>query len=147
VSGPLTVFVCQQEDRMADPNPSRTVAAELTRGLTRDDLDALRRKAGLEPLPEGSLSDALLEHGFSVEDLVTLLMAALIEKNNDALEKAREIERLSGLVRDQTKAIDLIADQTARLKTVLLALDPKHRSMSAMERLKALVDSPDRRTD
>jgi hypothetical protein len=130
---------------MAEEDPSRTVAAELTRGLTRDDLDVLRRRAGLAPLPAGSLSSAVAEHGFSVEDLVTLLMAALVEKSDEAGRQAREIERLKGLCRDQMKAIDLIADQTARLKSVLAALDPNHPAGAAMDHLKALAVNPSRR--
>lgn len=130
---------------MAAQNPSRTVAAELTRGLTRSDLDVLRRKAKLDPLPDGSLIEALAEHGFSVEDLVTLLMAALVEKSEEATRHSREADRLKGLCREQMKAIDQIADQTARLKSVLAALDPDHQAGAAMDRLKALVDSPVRR--
>jgi hypothetical protein len=130
---------------MSEHNPSRAVAAELTEGLTRADLDALRRRAGLEPLPEGSLAVALADHGFSVEDLVTLLMAALVEKTDEAGRQAREIDRLNGLCREQMRAMDQIADQAARLKSVLAAIDPDPSAGGAMERLKALADSPARR--
>jgi uncharacterized coiled-coil protein SlyX len=129
---------------MEPQNPSVTVAAELTRGLTRDDLEALRQKAGLERLPEGSLADALSERGFSVEDLVTLLMAALVEKNLDVQTQAREIDRLNGLCREQRKAIDQIADQAGRLKSVLVSLDPDRARGGAMEHLKALAEKPGR---
>lgn len=130
---------------MSDSHPSRTVAAELTRNLTRDDLEALRRRAGLESLPEGSLSDALVEHGFSVEDMVTLLMAALVEKSNEVRDQAREIDRLNRLCREQVRAIDQIADQTSRLKSVLKRFGSDARSESAMDNLRSLVESPTRR--
>jgi hypothetical protein len=136
------VLLCLQEDLMAEQNPSKTVAAELTRGLTRDDLDVLRRRAGLRSLPAGSLSSAVAEHGFSVEDLVTLLMAALVEKSDEAARHAREVERLKGLCREQMKAMDQIADQTTRLKSVLAALDPNQPAGAAMEHLKALAGNP-----
>ncbi|MFW5655703.1 MAG: hypothetical protein ACOCTP_02450 [Roseicyclus sp.] len=130
---------------MTDRNPSRIVVAELTRGLSHGDLDVLRRNAGLEHLPEGSLSAALAEHGFTVEDLVTLLMATLVEKSDQTARQAREIHRLNGLCRDQLKAMDRIADQTVRLRRVLAALDPQRPTARAMDQLKALVESPTRR--
>lgn len=131
---------------MSEPHPSRTVAAELTRNLTRDDLEALRQRAGLESLPEGSLADALVEHGFSVEDMVTLLMAALVEKSNEVRNQAREIERLDRLCREQVKAIDQFADQASRLKSVLTRLGPSRKSETVMDTLRALVESPTRRS-
>lgn len=131
---------------MSQTNPSRTVAAELTQGLTRDDLEALRKRAGLESLPDGSLSRALAEHGFSVEDMVTLLMAALVEKSNEAKAKDDELHSLRELCHSQEKAIDQIYDQTVRLKSLLTAICPGEADTGdVMAQLRALAESPTHR--
>ena len=78
---------------MEHRNSARHIVAELTRGITKSDVDAVRRKAGLDPLQDGSLGPALAEFGLSIEDLMTLLMAALVEKSAEAKKQAVSIER------------------------------------------------------
>lgn len=128
---------------MSKPTDAQALLAALSDQLTTENIAEARRLGGIAHFERGALTDLIKDQAFCVEDIVTLLMSGWVVQ-------ADEIKRLNGRVAElenirdqQCRAIDDIANQSLRLRSLLGSLLPDQEAVSSFDMLKNVAAGVD----
>lgn len=104
--------------------------------VTEEQMQAARAKTGIGHLPRGVLNHLLDDQRYSVEDLVTLLIADAMVRQDTLREKSERLAALETHCADQQRAIDDIADQSLKLRALMSRLFPDQDPVAPFDILK-----------
>lgn len=114
----------------------RSLLSSFFRQVSEDQLEQARAVTGIGYMPRGTLSHIVDDQRYSLEDLVTLLLADSLIRQELIQEKDERIAELENLCAQQQRAIDAIADQGLKLRSLLTRIDPQQEAVSAFDILK-----------
>lgn len=119
----------------------KRLIASFAEQATPERWEEIRAITGIGRLPEGTLQDLLKDHGFSVDDIVAMLLSGWILQSEELRRSEKRVEELEGLCAHQKLAIDSIVDQTARLRSLVTSILPNRAAVSSFDILKDIAVS------
>lgn len=117
----------------------KTLLSSFFRQITPEKMEEARAITGIQHLPRGTLSHLLVDQSFSVEDLVTLLLADAAVRQGELESKSERLASLEALCSHQQKAIDDIANQSFKLRSIVAKLAPDQEAVSSFDILKSVA--------
>ena len=113
--------------------------------ISLDQIEQARAITGVGCLPRGTLSHLLDDQSYSLEDLVTLLLADTLVRQEDLKQKSERLAELETLCSYQQRAIDDIADQSLKLRALIANLDPDQAPLSSFDVLQSIAQKVEHR--
>lgn len=117
----------------------KTLLASLSAQLTPELLAEARGKGKIDYLPPGILTELTKGQPFTVEDIVTLVLAGWISQKEEIQDKEARISTLEYLCNHQQNSIDSIVNQTVLLRNLLGPVLPKKDRVSPVDILKEIA--------
>ncbi|MEO9650171.1 MAG: hypothetical protein ABJ360_03645 [Roseobacter sp.] len=109
------------------------------RQVTPEQMDQARAKTGIGYIPRGTLNQLLDDQSYSIEDLVILLLADTVTRQKELENKSERLAQLETLCSRQQKAIDDIANQSFKLRSLVAKISPDQEAISSFDILKNVV--------
>lgn len=122
----------------------KKLLASFFKQVSAEQLEQARAVTGLGYLPRGSLQHLFDDQRFSLEDLVTLLLADSMVRQEELKIKSERIAELEALCSQQHRAIDQIANQSIRLRALIAKIDPEQDALSSFDILKNIASHVDK---
>ena len=124
---------------MDKPEEIKRLVASFAEQVTPESLQQARSISGIGHLPAGTLQDLLKDHCLSVDDLVAMLLSGWMIQGEELRRSGQRIAELEDLCTHQKLAIDKIADQSIRLRSLVAAISPNTVAVSSFDILKNIV--------
>jgi hypothetical protein len=112
--------------------------------VTPEKVEQARQVTGIAQLPRGTLAQLLASQSYGAEDLVTLLLADAMVRQEALSNETARADQLEHLCRQQRQAIDNIADQSLKLRRLIAPLLPDGEQVSAFDMLKDIAARTDK---
>lgn len=126
---------------MDKPEEIKRLVASFAEQVTPERLQQARAISGMGHLPGGTLQDLLKDHCLSVDDLVAMLLSGWMIQGEELRRSGRRVAELEDLCMHQKRAIDKIADQSTRLRSLIAAVSPNTQAVSSFGILKDIAVS------
>jgi hypothetical protein len=112
--------------------------------VTPEKVQQAREVTGIAQLAPGTLAQLLASRSYGAEDLITLLLADAMVRQEALNDEMARTEQLEKLCSHQRQAIDKIADQSLKLRRLIAPLLPDNEQVSSFDMLKDIVERTDR---
>ncbi|MFK7764563.1 MAG: hypothetical protein AB8B62_14985 [Roseobacter sp.] len=117
----------------------KSLLSSFFKQITPKKMEEARAITGIGHLPRGTLNQLLDDQPYSIEDLVTLLLADAVVRQGDLESKSERLASLETLWAHQQKAIDDIANQSFKLRSIVAKLAPDQEAVSSFDVLKSVA--------
>jgi len=122
----------------------KRLIASFAEQITPERLEEARAISGIGFMPAGTLDVLLKDHDFSVDDLVTLLLSGWMLQGEELKQQLNRVSELEDLCSHQQQAIDKIADQSTRLRSLVAKISPENEALSSFDMLKGIAQRVER---
>jgi len=123
-------------------NKSQEIKALLSsffQQLSAEQMEQARAITGIGYLPRGTLHHLLDDQKYSLDDLVTFLLAESVHRQEELRLKSERIAELETFCAQQQRAIDDIANQSLKLRALIDRINPDSSDFSSFDVLKGIA--------